>query len=371
MVWQETRTTAIVIMLTQTFENDTMKYFPSNPDIPTVSYVDTESGDQFTAIVSDRAIHDWEPQGVLSTMQLDVHRKSESQPRPNESQADEEPSAVKSKKILHYQFIAWPNFGLPEDGDRKALIDLSGASRLAEVVRDGSPRIVHCVSGSGRTGTFIALDFLLGEIEDGAMEDSDVQTDMIFDTVDSLMRQRMLIFQDFHYYEFLYKVIKEDLTRKLAYDARKSFLARWPRVLISASVRRFDCENGIVYIDGCSADGTDCSISRTAEEISAFQSSIANIVSPRERASLTWLFYDSLGILDTTRRTNPTLLIDAGRYFQALISSTNIVTSSEYLKFFTPWEHDLMGGQPEVSGQEPSERNENEEEDRSNESDSS
>lgn len=360
-------------MLTQTDENDrlmSLKYFPNNPDIPTVSYVDKASDDQFTAIVSDRAIHGWKPQGVLSTMQLNVHRKSGTQLRPSESQPNEEQSAVTSRTVLHYQFIAWPNFYLPVGDDREALIHLSGASRLAEVDRDGSPRIVHCGSGSGRTGTFIALDFLLGEIEDGAMEDSDAQTDMIFDTVDSLMRQRMLIFRDFQSYEFLYEAIKEDLTRKLAYDARKSFLARWPKVLISASVRRFDYENSIFYIDGCSADGIDRSISRSMEDIRHLQASL-EYKFPSEAFSSAYLLF--LGLLRKFegRRKSFDLHVFAGRYIQALISSPNIVTSSEYLEFFTPWQHDLMPWQPEVSGQEPSERNKNEEEDRSNESNSS
>ncbi|KAL8791920.1 MAG: hypothetical protein Q9195_005496 [Heterodermia aff. obscurata] len=225
MVWQETRATAIVIMLEKTFATGSV-YFPSDPGIPTASYVDHESGDQFTAILSDRAVHNWKPQGVLSTMQLDINQKIESPLRPNERQANEEQSAVTSKKILHYQFKAWQSIFAPPKGDHlEALISLSRASRLAELERDGSPRVVHCDIGYDNTGTFIALDFLLGEIEDGAMKDSDPQTDMIFDTVDSMGKQRMWMVPSPTQYEFLYETVKKDLTRKLALDAKKSFLA--------------------------------------------------------------------------------------------------------------------------------------------------
>ena len=355
------------------------EYFPCDPDVPTVSYVDNDSGDQFTAFVSDRAVHSWKPQGVLSTMQLNIIgniKNIKNKPRPDENQANDENPAVTSKEalhqfiawpyrllpegsdrdenpavtskgVLHYQFTAWPYRLLPEGSDREALISLSGASRHAEEDTDGSPRIVHSSRGGERTGTFIALDFLLGEIEDGAMENSDAQTDMIFDTVYWLRQQRIRMVQYPKSYEFLYEVLKEDLTRKLALDAKQFFLSRWSKVLISASVTLYDYENRMFCINGCSADGIDRSISRSGADLFDLQDGLQ-------------LKFPSEEILNHARRYLPKILtltqFANGReqwrerrllcrcvddYIHTLISSPpEIAISTEYLEFFTPRKHE-------------------------------
>ena len=364
-------------MLTQTVENGISmcsEYFPSDPDIPTTSYVDNESGDQFTAIVSDRAVHSGEPQEVLSTMELNVDRKSETQLKPNERQANEEQLVVTSKEVLHYQFIAWPVSRLPEGDDREALIRFSGASRGAEEDRDGSPRIVHSHDGSGRTrtGTFIALDFLLGEVEDGAMEEKDAQTtDMIFDTVDSLKKQRLRMVEDLQSYEFLYETIKEDLKRKLNLDAKQSFLARWSKVLIFASVRQSNYENGIFWIDGSSMDGIYRSISRSIQDLCDLQDRL-ELKFPgeehlsRTRRSLSKLLEASRKspqwVKNSLRGKGPDLHVIVNLHVQALISSPpKIFTSTENLEFFAPWQRDLARLQQGMPGEESVERIKNEE----------
>ena len=363
MVWQETRATAIVIMLMDVNEIGRVmfsEYFPCDPDIPTVSYVDNDSGDEFTAIVSDTAVHNWKPQGVLSTMQLNINRKSESQLRSGESQANEEKSAGTSKEVLHYRFIAWPQYYLPRGDDREALISLSEASRCAEEDRDGSPRIVHSNGGGERTGTFIALDFLLGEIEDGAMETSDAQTDMIFDTVCSLREQRIRMVQHRESYGFLYEVMKEELTKKLALDAKQCFLSRWSKVLISASVTQFDYEIRLFCIDGCSADGIDRSISRSVTDLHILQDGL-ELKFPREqslRRTRRW-FLILLEVFEQERQSFDFCHFVDG-YIQELISMPlEIAISTEFLEFFTPREHEFVPFQSEVSRQDPSEREKN------------
>ena len=369
MVWQETRTIAIVIMLTQTVENGIVmssEYFPSDPGIPAVSYVDNESGDHFTATISDRVVHSWKPQGVLSTMQLSVDRKGEIQTRSNESQINERKPTMKSKEVLHYQFIAWPESRLPEAGDREALINFSGASRLAEEDRNGSPRIVHCGASNWRTGTFIALDFLLGEIEDGAMEDSDMQTDMIFDTVVSLRSQRNLMVPDLKSYEFLYETIKEDLARKLALEAKQAFLARWSKVLVSASVMEFDYRKGIFRIDGSSVDGADRSISRSMDDLCDLHYSLSTKFRYTEYEEYALLSFQELQKAFQEQGSRPDLRVLADRYIQVLACSIppEIMTSTKYLEFFAPLQHDLMPFQSEATGEESIKRNENEEEEK-------
>ena len=358
MVWQETRTIAIVITLDATVQEE---YFPCDPDIPT-AYVDNESGDQFTAIVSDRAVHSGEPQEVLSTMKLSVDRKSKFHLRPNESQANEEQSAVRSKELLHYHFTAWSALSLPEDDDREALIRFSGASRGAEEDRDGSPRIVHDFMYANRTGTFIALDFLLGEIEDGALEDSDTQADVIFDTVDSLNKQRPYMVYSPKLFEFLYETLKEDLTQKLAFDAKKSFSALWSKVLLSASATRFDYDNSMFRIHGTSMDGIDRFVSRSMSDLCDLHTRLTLKFPNEEYGSRTSPWFQDLLRAFQQRRKRLDLHFYANRYIQELVSSPQrVFTSTEYLEFFAPWQHDLTTLRSEVPGEESMERNKNKE----------
>ncbi|RMD40187.1 hypothetical protein DV735_g4944, partial [Chaetothyriales sp. CBS 134920] len=71
-----------------------------------------------------------------------------------------------SKTIHHYLYANWVDFGKPEAEDRLALLQLMRVSRQ---VAGDSARIVHCSAGVGRTGTWIALDFLLRELEEGRL----------------------------------------------------------------------------------------------------------------------------------------------------------------------------------------------------------
>ena len=79
-----------------------------------------------------------------------------------------------------------------------------------------APRIVHCSAGVGRTGTFIALDFLLQEFKDEKwnklVENGDgggEEMDPIFETVKKLRDQRMFLVYKIGQYEWLYQVLRE------------------------------------------------------------------------------------------------------------------------------------------------------------------
>lgn len=71
-----------------------------------------------------------------------------------------------SKTIIHYLFAHWPDFGKPEAEEKEALLKLM---KLTKDRAGESPRVVHCSAGVGRTGTFVALDFLVGELEAGRL----------------------------------------------------------------------------------------------------------------------------------------------------------------------------------------------------------
>ncbi|XP_029954746.1 receptor-type tyrosine-protein phosphatase H-like [Salarias fasciatus] len=68
------------------------------------------------------------------------------------------------RTVKHFHFTAWPNRGVPQGTD--VLIQFRGLMRQ-HIERDGgrAPTVVHCSDGVGRTGTIIALDVLLQQLE--------------------------------------------------------------------------------------------------------------------------------------------------------------------------------------------------------------
>ncbi|KEF62203.1 uncharacterized protein A1O9_00175 [Exophiala aquamarina CBS 119918] len=153
-----------------------------------------------------------------------------------------------TKEIYHYLYNGWPDFGKPEADDRLALIELINVSRG---VAKGSPRIIHCSAGVGRTGTWIALDYLLQELEAGRLlepsprhtiaepsskakattpqktwgrsgpskpstPDPPEEEDIICETVNSLRDQRMMMVMNELQYSFLYEVLKDAFIEKYA-----------------------------------------------------------------------------------------------------------------------------------------------------------
>ncbi|XP_069823904.1 receptor-type tyrosine-protein phosphatase eta-like [Dendropsophus ebraccatus] len=70
-----------------------------------------------------------------------------------------------SKQVRHFHFTAWPDHGVPNA--TSDLIQFRNIVReyTANVHLVNSPIVVHCSAGVGRTGTFIALDRVIKQIE--------------------------------------------------------------------------------------------------------------------------------------------------------------------------------------------------------------
>ncbi|KAJ9622977.1 tyrosine protein phosphatase 1 [Knufia peltigerae] len=152
-----------------------------------------------------------------------------------------------SKVIYHYLFNGWPDFGKPEAEDRRALLELT---KISKRVAGDSPRVVHCSAGVGRTGTWIALDFLLHELDSGRLleapsdyitakpapksngtwgrsgppkpttPDFVEEADLIWETVNTLREQRMMMVMNEVQYSFLYEVLKDAFIEK--YGAKET-----------------------------------------------------------------------------------------------------------------------------------------------------
>lgn len=284
MVMQETPgDVGVIVMLTRLFEGNKEKcsqYYPSDMKNPTLILDDNGTGKTIEE-TEDQGNGDpfLDPpmlrkhtniRGAVNTLSVQAKSRSSSRERPTPSQtvtllsSHYDPTIKcevrelklsldgQSKTIYHYFFNSWPDFGKPEAEDRKALLELTKVS--AFMARD-APRFVHCSAGVGRTGTWIALDFLLRELESGrllesspssstssqsgappdpqdaplptptwgrsgpakvATPDPEEQEDFIAETVNSLREQRMMMVMNELQYSFIYEVVRDAFIEKYA-----------------------------------------------------------------------------------------------------------------------------------------------------------
>lgn len=275
MLWHETSNPAVVVMLTPTHEAGREKcfqYFPQSME-ESVMRVDEsdEFGVAFTASVTLLSMtNDRETNCTIRKLEMTVPvtdagltgnttqnagdtdsdddsnaatslsiSESNSTADASNNATVEDRSAKKSRIVWHLLYEAWPDYFLPEDINRASLLSLIRLSAdradSAAFAHSGqrNPRIVHCSAGVGRSGTFIALDFLLTELEEGALDappygteasgvvgqsESEEQEELllqaeeydpVFAVVDQLRRQRMMMVQSEAQFAFLYEVLRE------------------------------------------------------------------------------------------------------------------------------------------------------------------
>lgn len=281
MVMQETvGDVGVIVMLTTCYEGNKEKcsqYFPASMDNATIHLAVNEAGeddvqpiqgDPFSDISYDDAVTDSYRTGI-----------SEPIPEGGPVQVGSEASSDKvtllsvtqdptigcevremrleisgnTKLIYHYLFGKWPDYGKPEAEDRRALLELVKHS-AQRAGRPDNPRFVHCSAGVGRTGTFIALDHLLQELDNGnliAKSNMDAvaqntksstwgrsgparestpegKEDIIYETVDKLREQRMMMVMNELQLCFLYEVLKEAFVEKYAQKAGQSITGEAP-----------------------------------------------------------------------------------------------------------------------------------------------
>ncbi len=276
MVMQETvGEVGVIVMLTQCWEGIKEKcgqYFPISIDMPTI-YLEASAGDEHPSNSIGDPFLDSDPlsaeadsdsaedpdcdrntpesqdqtslEGSVTLLEFYHDKLSRSEVRKLKLQIGKE-----SKTIWHYLFNGWPDYTKPEGEDRRALLELIKQSALQAGDPFRNPRFVHCSAGVGRTGTFIALDFLLRELAHGnleiitpipsrpsssgqrthsSQEESDTgsmdgnnfammmgkestpeaKEDLIFETVNTLREQRMMMVTNDVQYGFLYEVLRE------------------------------------------------------------------------------------------------------------------------------------------------------------------
>ena len=260
MVWQEG--VEVIVMLTRCIEEGREKcgvYYPSA--VGEVLELEADGDESWGSVKCTALSEEWGTE--IREMTLSKRIKSAKNERRklevNEGTSEElaEEGKVEEKKVWHFLFLGWPDQEVPQTPeDQKALLELIRMTRfrINAVINhktepeahlqpqpqvatpstsslpsssispspnlEYKPRIVHCSAGVGRTGTFIALDYLLQELEDGKFDDlASTMDDPVFECVKKLREQRMFMVYKPGQYVFIYQILRE------------RWLARWERLL--------------------------------------------------------------------------------------------------------------------------------------------
>ncbi|PYH35929.1 tyrosine protein phosphatase PTP1 [Aspergillus neoniger CBS 115656] len=213
MVFHESEDVGVIVMLTQTFEAGREKcaqYFPldrENATMPLRREQDPFMNDNH----HQQADEDFLGYVTLLETQWDPTSRSEIRKL-------RLTLGTESKIVWHFLFAGWADYSKPEGDDRDALLQLIKLS--GSKCTPANPRIVHCSAGVGRTGTFIALDHLLQELESGQLlEATDPDIDPVFETVNQMREQRMMMVYNEMQLQFIYEVLREQTDLKLGKTA--------------------------------------------------------------------------------------------------------------------------------------------------------
>lgn len=212
MVFHESDEVSVIVMLTQTFEAGKEKcaqYFPLTSEDPVMKLSMDPNGSASSDEDSDEEEIDTHDSGSVTLLESYFDESCRSEVRKLELQFGGE-----SKIVWHFLFAGWADFSKPEGEDREALLQLF--HQTAAKTSPENPRIVHCSAGVGRTGTFIALDHLLRELESGELlSPENFNEDPVFDIVNQLREQRMMMVYNEMQLHFIYEVLREQSILRL------------------------------------------------------------------------------------------------------------------------------------------------------------
>lgn len=195
MLWHEMTSPAVVVMIANDYElgrNGGHQYFPRSLTAPILRVNERdELGDGF--------IHD------LHLIELDSDQAARTAVREMELTALGTDQT--SHNIWHLLFEGWHEFSVPEDGGMPALLNLIDLSHRKS--GETSPLIVHCSAGLGRTGTFIALDWLVHQLREGALDFLPADEDPVAQVIKQLRDQLPIMVQSKQQFIFLYDILGE------------------------------------------------------------------------------------------------------------------------------------------------------------------
>ncbi|XP_071460367.1 receptor-type tyrosine-protein phosphatase H isoform X1 [Marmota flaviventris] len=183
MVWEQRSRT--LVMLTNCMESGRVKcehYWPLDAQPCT-------HGDLQVALVGEEVMENW----TVRDLQL-LHMEER-----------------KTLSVRQFHYLAWPDHGVPQPDPLLAFWKV--LRQWLDQTSEGGPPIVHCSAGVGRTGTLIALDVLLRQLEcEGLLGP--------FSFVRKMRESRPLMVQTEAQYVFLHQCILRFLQQSAAAPAQ-------------------------------------------------------------------------------------------------------------------------------------------------------
>lgn len=105
-----------------------------------------------------------------------------------------EGGGTEQREVRHYQWIDWPDRGVPP-------CKLTTMELLSRVRGTTKPIIVHCSAGIGRTGTVVAIEYILERMQAG------VECAAMNDLLKELRNQRAYSIQNDLQYLFIHRIM--------------------------------------------------------------------------------------------------------------------------------------------------------------------
>ncbi|XP_076799411.1 tyrosine-protein phosphatase Lar-like isoform X1 [Clavelina lepadiformis] len=175
MIWQ--KDCRVVVMVTKLAENGKVKCASYWPEPNT-----TKVHGSLTVTAARESV--WNGTHIVRNFKMTNKREPEAPPR----------------TITHFQYTGWPDHGVPIT--TTGIVRLHDAMIKSHEQYPGSPIVVHCSAGAGRTGTLIAIHSLIRQMQTQDSID-------VYSTVMQMRTQRCEMVQTEKQYAFLYKVITE------------------------------------------------------------------------------------------------------------------------------------------------------------------